>query len=69
MTLTDVYKLRAQARSHAKYVAGVPLIAIIGEDLVAERISIDSYLDALRHLGDQDPTTSEMLTDLPGRTA
>jgi bacterioferritin len=52
--------------SHAEYVAGASLIEMIREDLVAERIAIDSYLGALRYLGDQDPTTSEMLKAILG---
>lgn len=48
-------------RSHAEYVAGKSLVDMIREDLVAERIAIDSYREFIRHLGDQDPTTSQML--------
>jgi bacterioferritin len=36
------------------------LVEMIREDLAAERKAIHSYLDALRYLGDQDPTSSEM---------
>jgi bacterioferritin len=48
-------------RSHAEYVAGGTLASMIREDLVAERIAIDSYRDIIRYLGDQDPTTRRML--------
>jgi bacterioferritin len=48
-------------RSHAEYVAGDTLASMIREDLVAERIAIDSYRDIIRYLGDQDPTTRRML--------
>lgn len=48
-------------RSHAEYVAGNSLVDMIGEDLVAERIAIDSYRDAIRYLGGDDPTTRRML--------
>jgi len=34
---------------------------MIREDLVAERIAIDSYRDIIRYLGDQDPTTRRMM--------
>jgi bacterioferritin len=34
---------------------------MIQEDLVAERIAIDSYGDMIRYLGDKDPTTRRML--------
>ena len=48
-------------RSHAEYVEGHTLASMIREDLVAERIAIDSYRDIIRYLGDQDPTTRRML--------
>lgn len=48
-------------RSHAEYVAGKTLVEMIKEDLVAERIAIDSYRELIVYLGDQDPTTSQML--------
>ncbi|WP_320837782.1 ferritin-like domain-containing protein [Zhongshania sp.] len=48
-------------RSHAEYVAGNSLEEMIKEDLVAERIAIDSYREIIQYLGDQDPTTSDML--------
>ena len=34
---------------------------MIKEDLVAERIAIDSYREIIQFLGDQDPTTRRML--------
>ena len=49
------------SRSHAEYVEGENLIEMIKEDLVAERIAIDSYRDMVRYLGDDDPTTRRML--------
>ena len=49
------------ARSHAEYVAGESLVDMIREDLVAERIAIDSYADMSRYLGADDPTTRRML--------
>ena len=49
------------ARSHAEYVAGVTLIDMIREDLVAERIAIDSYRGFIQYLGDKDPTTRGLL--------
>jgi bacterioferritin len=49
------------ARSHAEYVAGGTLLEMIREDLVAERIAIDSYRDFIMFLGSQDPTTSDIL--------
>ena len=48
-------------RSHAEYVEGSSLIEMIKEDLVAERIAIDSYRDMVQYLGSDDPTTRRML--------
>lgn len=52
------------ARSHAEYVAGGSLVEMIREDLVAERIAIDSYRELIHYLGEQDPTTSHMLKEI-----
>ncbi|MEO1767414.1 ferritin-like domain-containing protein [Thiobacter aerophilum] len=49
------------SRSHAEYVEGDSLIDMIKEDLVAERIAIDSYGEMIRYIGDKDPTTRRML--------
>jgi bacterioferritin len=51
-------------RSHAEYIAGETLTEMIKEDLVAERIAIDSYREMIQYLGDQDPTTSQMLKQI-----
>lgn len=48
-------------RSHAEYVAGGSLQDMIREDLVAERIAIQSYRETIQSLGDKDPTTSDLL--------
>jgi bacterioferritin len=48
-------------QSHAEYVAGTSLEDMIREDLVAERIAIDSYRGMVQFLGDDDPTTSDMI--------
>lgn len=50
--------------SHAEYVAGTTLVDMIREDLVAERIAIDSYREMIRYLDHDDPTTSRMLKDV-----
>jgi len=51
-------------RSHAEYIEGDTLASMIGEDLVAERIAIDSYRDVIRYIGDADPTTRRMLEEI-----
>jgi bacterioferritin len=48
-------------RAHSEYVEGTDLISMIREDLVAERIAIDSYSEIIRYIGDTDPTTRRML--------
>jgi bacterioferritin len=49
------------ARSHAEYVEGKSLLDMIREDLVAERVAIDSYSQMIRFIGDRDPTTRVLL--------
>lgn len=48
-------------RSHAEYVTGNSLADMIKEDLIAERIAIDSYREVIQYLAEQDSTTSLML--------
>ena len=48
-------------RSHAEYVEGDSLTDMIKEDLVAERIAIDSYREMIAYLANDDPTTRRML--------
>jgi bacterioferritin len=48
-------------RSHAEYVEGENLLDMIKEDLVAERIAIDSYREMINYVGNDDPTTRRML--------
>lgn len=49
------------ARSHAEYVEGNSLLDMIKEDLVAERIAIDSYREMITYFGNDDPTSRRML--------
>ena len=48
-------------RSHAEYVEGTSLLDMIKEDLVAERIAIDSYREMIVYLGNDDPTSRRMM--------
>ena len=48
-------------RSHAEYAEGGSLTEMSKEDLVAERIAIDSYREMVRYLGNDDPTTRRMM--------
>ncbi len=49
------------SRSHAEYVEGDTLLDMVRENLVAERIAIDSYSEMIHFIGDDDPTTRRML--------
>jgi bacterioferritin len=51
-------------RSHSEYVEGSDLVDMIREDLVAERVAIDSYGEIIRYLGQDDPTTRRMLEEI-----
>lgn len=47
--------------SHAEYVTSASLEDMIRENLVAERIAIESYREMVRYFGEHDPTTRAML--------
>ena len=49
------------SRSHSDYVEGDDLVDMIKEDLVAERIAIDSYREIIDYIGSNDHTTRRML--------
>lgn len=51
-------------RSHAQYVEGANLREMIVENLVAERIAIDSYREIVQYLGEHDPTTRRIFEDI-----
>lgn len=51
-------------RSHAEYVEGTTLTDMIKEDLVAERIAIDSYREMITYLGDDDPTSRRLMEEI-----
>jgi bacterioferritin len=51
-------------RSHAEYAEGDTLHDMIREDLIAERIAIESYREMIAYLSDQDPTTRRMLEEI-----
>jgi bacterioferritin len=48
-------------RSHSEYKEGETLVDMIKEDLVAERIAIDSYGEIVRYLGNDDVTSRRMM--------
>ena len=49
------------ARAHAEYKEGSDLREMVKEDLVAERIAIDSYREMIHYIGDSDTTTKRLL--------
>ncbi|PWT98351.1 MAG: bacterioferritin [Candidatus Melainabacteria bacterium] len=51
-------------RSHSQYVEGSDLIEMIKEDLIAERIAIDTYREIIRYLGEKDPTTRRLMEEI-----
>lgn len=51
-------------RSHAQYAEGNTLEEMIREDLVAERIAIETYNEIVRWLGTDDVTTRRMIEDI-----
>lgn len=51
-------------RSASEYIEGDDLISMIKEDLVAERIAIDTYREMIDYVKDSDPTTRRMLEDI-----
>lgn len=52
------------ARSHAEYVVSPSLVEMIKEDLVAERVAIDSYREMVQYLGEDDPTTRRLMESI-----
>jgi bacterioferritin len=52
------------SRSHSEYVEGQTLLDMIREDLVAERVAIDSYSEMIRYIGEDDITTRRMLESI-----
>jgi bacterioferritin len=51
-------------RSHSEYIEGNSLVEMIREDLVAERIAIESYSEIIRWLANDDPTTRNLIEDI-----
>jgi bacterioferritin len=51
-------------RSHSEYAEGTDLQSMIRENLVAERIAIESYSEIIRWLGNDDPTTRRLMEEI-----
>jgi bacterioferritin len=52
------------SRSHSEYVEGESLRDMIREDLIAERIAIESYREMINFIGAGDSTTRRMLEQI-----
>jgi bacterioferritin len=52
------------SRSHSEYKTGDDLAAMIKEDLIAERIAIDTYRDIIHWLGEADPTSRRLMESI-----
>ena len=52
------------SRSHAEYDASTDVKEMIKADLIAERVAIESYRQMIARIGDKDPTTRQMLTEI-----
>jgi len=59
--MPDMNPKNLHTRSHAEYTQGGNLLEMIKENLVAERIAIETYVEIVRWLGDKDPTTRRMI--------
>ena len=51
-------------RSHSEYAEGENLVDMLQEDLVAERIAIETYREIVQYLGNEDPTTRRMMESI-----
>ncbi len=51
-------------RSHAEYAEGSNLREMIEEDLVAERVAIESYREIVLYIADRDPTTRRLMEEV-----
>lgn len=60
----DLSPVRLADRSHSEYGDARQLEGMLREDLIAERIAIESYSEMIRFIGDGDPTTRRMLEEI-----
>jgi len=57
----DMDPANLTGRAHAEYVEAPSLRDMIRENLIAERIAVESYREMIAYFGDKDPTTRTML--------
>jgi len=61
---SDVSPAGLLTRSHSEYIEGKNLLDMIRQDLVAERIGIDSYGEMIRYFGNDDPTSRRLIEQI-----
>jgi bacterioferritin len=52
------------SRSHSEYIPGETLLDMIKEDLIAERVAIDSYRQIAAYFANFDTTTQRMIEEI-----
>jgi bacterioferritin len=57
----EMSPLAIDKNSHSEYKEGTSLVDMLKEDLIAERIAIESYREMIQWFGTKDPTTRRML--------
>jgi bacterioferritin len=60
----DLNPVSLAGRSHSEYVEGDSLLDMVREDLVAERIAIESYTEIVQYIGDKDPTSRRLMESI-----
>jgi bacterioferritin len=60
----DFHPETLTARSHAEYIEASSLKDMLKEDLIAERIAIESYREMINYINNTDPTTRRMLEEI-----
>jgi bacterioferritin len=63
----DLDPSRLLSKSHTEYREGTTLVDMIKEDLVAERIAIESYKEMIDFVGKDDPTTRRLFEWILGQ--
>ncbi len=51
-------------RSHAEFTEGETLVALIEENLIAERIAVESYRELVRYFEKTDPTSRRLIESI-----
>jgi bacterioferritin len=60
----DFDRADLSTRSHSEYVAADELVEMIRENLVAERVAIESYSEIIRYIGEGDPTARRLMEEI-----